>query len=92
MGGGKRIGEIDHDDGYKHLCIMDESDIYQEQMKRSVQTENFKHVRSALKSKLNAGNVLKKLLISGLSQQSKMELEQYNEQKNFKKLIGRLKN
>ena len=61
-------------------------------MKRSVQTENFKHVRSALKSKLNAGNVLKKLLISGLSQQSKMELEQYNEQKNFKKLIGRLKN
>ena len=61
-------------------------------MKRSVQTENFKHVRSALKSKLNAGNVLKKLLISGLSQQSKMELEQYNEQKNFKKWIGRLKN
>ena len=61
-------------------------------MKRSVQTENFKHVRSALKSKLNAGNVLKKLLISGLSQQSKMELEQYNEQKNFKIWIGRLKN
>ena len=61
-------------------------------MKRSVQTENFKHVRSALKSKLNAGNVLKKLLISGLSQQSKMELEQYNEQKNFKKWIGKLKN
>ena len=61
-------------------------------MKKSVQTENFKHVRSALKSKLNAGNVLKKLLISGLSQQLKMELEQYNEQKNFKKWIGRLKN
>ena len=31
-------------------------------MKKSVQTENFKHVRSALKSKLNAGNVLKKTI------------------------------
>ena len=33
---------------------MERSDIWQEQMKRSVNTEYFKRVISALKSKLNA--------------------------------------
>ena len=36
---------------------MERSDIFQKQMKRSVRTEYFKRIRSALNSKLNAGNV-----------------------------------
>ena len=42
---------------------MKKSDICQEQMKRSVKTEYFKRVRSALKSKLNAGNVFEAINI-----------------------------
>ena len=62
-------------DGYKYLGITERSDIRQEQMKRSIKAEYFKRVRSALKSKLNVGNIYSKLLISGLSQQSDIELE-----------------
>ena len=47
IGSGEVIGKID-DDGYKYLDIMERSDICQEQMKRSVKTECFKHVRPAL--------------------------------------------
>ena len=36
---------------------MEESDICQEEMKRNVNSEYFKHVRSTLKSKLNTGNI-----------------------------------
>ena len=50
------MGKIDCD-GCKYLGIMKRSDIFQEQLKRSVKTEYFKRVLSALKSKLNAGNV-----------------------------------
>ena len=56
IGSGEVRGETD-DDGYKHLGLMERSDIFQKQMERSVKTEYFKRVRSALKSKLNAGNV-----------------------------------
>ena len=56
------IGKID-DDGYKYLGIMERSDICQEQMKRSAKTEYFRRVRSALKSKLNAGNVFQAINI-----------------------------
>ena len=52
-----------NDNGYKYLGIMKKSDICQEQMKRSVKTEYFKRVRSALKSKLNAGNVFEAINI-----------------------------
>ena len=51
------------DDCYKSLGIMKRSDIFEEQMKRRVKTEYFKRVRSALKSKLNAGNVFKAIYI-----------------------------
>ena len=47
------------EDGFKYLGIMERSDICQEQMKRSAKTEYLKRVRSALKSKLNAGNVFR---------------------------------
>ena len=40
---GEVIGKIDND-GYKYLGIMERSDIYLEQMKRSVKTEYFKRV------------------------------------------------
>ena len=40
---GEVIGETDND-GYKYLGIMERSDIYLEQMKRSVKTEYFKRV------------------------------------------------
>ena len=43
--------------GRKYLHIMKRSDTFQEQLKRSVKTEYFKRVLSALKSKPNAGNV-----------------------------------
>ena len=36
---------------------MEKSDILQEQMKRNVNSEYFKNVRSTLKSKLNTGNI-----------------------------------
>ena len=62
IGSGEVIGEIE-DDGYKYLAIMERGDIYQKQMKKSVTTEYFKHVRSALKSKLNARNVLQAINI-----------------------------
>ena len=51
------------DDCYKSLGIMKRSDIFEEQMKRRVKTEYFKRVRSALKSKLNVGNVFKAIYI-----------------------------
>ena len=51
------------DDGYKYLCIIEKSDVFQEQMKRSVKTEYFKRVRSDLKSKLNSGNVFQAINI-----------------------------
>ena len=53
---GEVIDKIDGDD-YEYLGIMERSDIFPEQMKRNVKTEYFKRVRSALKSKLNAGNL-----------------------------------
>ena len=53
---GEVIGEID-DNGYKYLRSIERSDICQEQMKKSVIMEYFKRVRSALKLRLNAGNV-----------------------------------
>ena len=36
---------------------MEKSDIYQEDVKRNVNSEYFKHVRSTLKSKLNTGYI-----------------------------------
>ena len=59
---GEVIGKVD-DDGYKYLDIIERSDICQEQMKRSIKTEYFKRVRSALKSKLKAGNVFQAINI-----------------------------
>ena len=53
---------------------MERSNICQEQMKKSVKTEYFKRVRSALKSKLNAWNVLQAINIWAV-QQFIMELE-----------------
>ena len=64
-GSDKVIAEIDGG-GYKYLGIMERSDIYQEQMKRSVKTEYFQRARSALKLKLNAGNVFKAINISAV--------------------------
>ena len=46
IGSEEETGEID-DNGHKYLSII----------KRSVKTEYFRRVRSAVKSKLNAGNV-----------------------------------
>ena len=57
---GKVIGEIEGD-GYKYLRVIERSDICQEQMKRSVQNEYFKRVRSAQKS--NAGFVFQAINI-----------------------------
>ena len=54
-GSGELTGEID-DEGYKYLGIMERSNIFHQQMKDG-ENEYFKIVRSALKSKLNAGNV-----------------------------------
>ena len=62
IGSGEVMDKID-DDCYKSLGIMERSDIFEEQMKRRVETEYFKRVRSALKSKLNAGNVFKAIYI-----------------------------
>ena len=62
IGSGEVIGEVDDDD-YKYLGIMERSDICQKQMKRSVKIEYFKRVRSALKSKLKAGNVVQAINI-----------------------------
>ena len=59
---GEVICKIVHD-GYKYLCIIEKSDVFQEQMKRSVKTEYFKRVRSDLKSKLNSGNVFQAINI-----------------------------
>ena len=56
IGSREVIGETGGD-SYKYLGIMERSYVCQEQMKRSVKTEYFRRVRSALKSKLNAGNV-----------------------------------
>ena len=56
IGSEEETGEID-DNGYKYLSIIERSGICREQMKRSVKTEYFRRVRSAVKSKLNAGNV-----------------------------------
>ena len=56
IGSGEVIDEI-YDDGYKYLDIMERSYIFHEEMKKSVKTKYFKRIRSALKSKLNAGNV-----------------------------------
>ena len=44
IGSGEVIVEIDYD-GYKYLYIMERSDICQEQIKGSVKSEYFKHVR-----------------------------------------------
>ena len=62
IGSGEVVDKID-DDCYKSLGIMERSDIFEEQMKRRVKTEYFKRVRSALKSKLNVGNVFKAIYI-----------------------------
>ena len=62
IGSGEVMDKID-DDCYKSLGIMKRSDIFEEQMKRRVKTEYFKRVRSALKSKLNVGNVFKAIYI-----------------------------
>ena len=53
IGSGEVIDTTDND-GYKYLGIIEISSICQEQMKKSVKTEYFKRVGSALKSKLNA--------------------------------------
>ena len=82
-GSGEVISEIDGD-GYKYLGIIERSDICQEQMKRSVRTEYLKRDRSALKSKLNAGNVFQANIWAapavrygaGMIQQTKEELQQ----------------
>ena len=42
---------------------MEKTDICQEQMQRSVETEYFKRVRSALKTELNARNVFQAINI-----------------------------
>ena len=93
IGSGKVISKID-DDGYKYLWIIGRSDICQEQMKRSVKTEYFKRVRSALKSKLNAGNIFQAINIwavatarygAGILQQTKEELQQMD--RKTRKLI-----
>ena len=72
------------DDGYKYLCIIERSYIFQEQMKRSVKTKYFKRVRSDLKSKLNSGNVFQAINIcavptvrfgAGITQRTKKELQ-----------------
>ena len=47
-----RCGEvlgIINDDGYKYLGIMERSGICQEEMKRSVNAEYFKHIKSAIR-------------------------------------------
>ena len=63
-------------------------------MKRSVKTEYFKRVRSALKSKLNAGNIFQAINIwavatarygAGILQQTKEELQQMD--RKTRKLI-----
>ena len=67
------ISETDGDD-CKYLNIMKGSDICQKQMKKSVKTEYFKPVRSALKSKLNAWNVFQAIIMWAVPK-SDMELE-----------------
>ena len=62
---------------------MEKTDICQEQMQRSVETEYFKRVRSALKTELNARNVFQAINIltvptawygAGIIQWTKLEL------------------
>ena len=94
IGSGKVISKID-DDGYKYLWIIGRSDICQEQMKRSVKTEYFKRVRSALKSKLYAANMFQAINIwavataqygAGIILQTKEELQQMD--RKTRKLIA----
>ena len=89
IGSGKVIGKID-DERYKYLGIMERSDICQEQME-SAKTKYFKRVRSALKSKLNEGNVFQGINIWAVpSVRYEAGIIQWT--KNFKKWIGRLEN
>ena len=53
---GEEIGLI-RKEGYKHLDILKEDDICQEEMKENIRKEYFKGSRLTLKSKLNAKHV-----------------------------------
>ena len=84
IGSGEVLGKID-DGGYNYLGIIEWSDICQEKKKMSVKIKCFIPARLALKSQLNAGNVIQAINIwavstvkypAGIIKWTKKELQQ----------------
>ena len=80
IGSGEVIGEMDGD-AYKYLGIMKRSDIFQEKMKISVNTEYFKRANVSKKEKKE--NQLKQWKEKALHGQSVRETECHNESKKW---------
>ena len=54
----EEIKDIDKDQGYKYLGVLEADKIKDKEMKEKIQKEYFRRVRRILKSKLNSGNTI----------------------------------
>ena len=92
IGSGEVLGKID-DGGYNYLGIIEWSDICQEKKKMSVKIKCFITARLALKSQLNAGNVIQAINIwavsavkypAGIIKWTKKEVQQIDRKTHYK--------